>query len=103
MSGEVDGETDNDCIMVEDTDDPPELRPDDGNKENEDNVAVSTNDHENVEASSTEEAEDGMHRRPPDLGFTTFNFAFYENLHLSLKKCDFPTTLQKCKYKNILT
>ena len=97
MSGEVDGETDNDCIMVEDTDDPPELRPDDGNKENEDNVAVSTNDHENVEASSTEEAEDGMHRRPPDLGFTTFNFAFYENLHLSLKKRNFPVTLQKCK------
>ena len=44
-----------------------------------------------------------MHRRPPALGFTTFNFTFYENPHLSLKKRDFPVTLQKCKYKNILT
>ena len=43
------------------------------------------------------------HRRPPALGFTTFNFTFYENPHLSLKKRDFPVTLQKCKYKNILT
>ena len=44
-----------------------------------------------------------LHRRPSALGFTTFNFIFYENPHLSLKKRDFPVTLQKCKYKNILT
>ena len=33
-----------------------------------------------------------LHRRPPALGFTTFNFTFYENPHLSLKKRDFPVT-----------
>ena len=44
-----------------------------------------------------------LHRMPPALGFTTFNFTFYEKPHLSLKKRDFPVTLLKCKYKKILT
>ena len=31
------------------------------------------------------------------LGQPTFNFTFYENPRNSLKKRDFPVTLQKCK------
>ena len=44
-----------------------------------------------------------LHRGRAALGQPTFNFTFYENPRNSLKKRDFPVTLQKCKKNKKMT